>query len=302
MNLRHRLRINFIYIILRIAIVILYVLPIKAAVYLGGRIGVMLFYLLRKYRFLTIENLNIAFSGEKSSQEIFDIAKSVFENLGKNAAEVANLAKINKFNIDRFVDAYGIEKIDHALGDKKGVIALCCHLGNWELQAAYFGIKGYPSNAIIRPLRDERFDRLINSLRRSKNINVIPRSQSFRKILSVLKDNQILGILPDQDIDSVDGVFVDFFGRKAYTPTGPVVLAMASGSPIIPVYNVRQPDGRHKLVVDDPVILEITGDREKDIVVNTQKWSTRVEKYIRENPTQWVWMHKRWKTQKAHAE
>jgi len=294
--MKHRLRRRYIYIIARIIAAFLYLLPIRIAVFLGGRLGTLLFFLLRQHKLETINNLNIAFGQEKSQGEIFNIAKGVFENIGKNTAEFASFAKINKNNIDRFVDVYGIEKMENALKEKKGVIALSCHLGNWELLAAYFGLKGYPTNVVARPLRDQRLDRLINSLRHSKNINVISRGSSFKKILSALKENEIVGILPDQDINSIDGVFVDFFGRKAYTPTGPVLLAMASRSPMLPVFCIRQ-NGKHKLFVDDPITLEITGDKDRDIFVNTQRWSGRIEGYIRNNPSQWVWMHKRWKTQ-----
>src|SRR3989338_4780614 len=292
--MKHRLRRRFIYILARVLAAALFLLPIRPAVFLGGRLGILLFFLLGRHRLQAIENLKLAFGSAKSDKEIFNIAKAVFANLGKGAAEFINLPKINSSNIDRFVKAYGIENIDRALKSKKGVIGLVSHFGNWELIAAYFGLKGYPSNAIVRPLRYEKYDQLVNSLRRSKNINILSRECSFRKIVSVLKSNQLVGILPDQDIDSIDGVFVDFFGRMAYTPTGPVLLAMASGSVILPIFCIRE-NGHHKLVVEDPVELEITGDREKDVLVNTQKWTAIAEQYIRRYPEQWVWMHRGWK-------
>lgn len=285
-----------IYISVRIAAFFLLILPVKIAVFLGAKAGILYFYLSAKNRQQVIENLNLAYGRQKTEAEIFEIAKKVFVNLGKNAAEFVSLPKINKSNIDRFIKVYGLEKIDKVLQAKKGAIILSCHLGNWELSAAYFGLKGYPSNAIVRPLRYERFDRLVNSLRVSKGVNVLGRDNSFKKIVSLLKSNQIVGILPDQDIDSIDGVFVNFFNKPAYTPIGLVLLAMASGSPIMPIFCVRQ-NGAHKLIVEDPIELELTGNKEKDIFVNTQKWTDLVEKYIRQYPEQWVWIHKRWKTQ-----
>jgi len=274
----------------------LFLLPISLAVFLGGRAGILLFYILPKHRKQTIENLRLAFRQKKTEVQIFNIAKRVFENLGKNAAEFASLPKINKNNIDRFVKVSGIEKIDKALADKKGLIVLSCHLGNWELSAVYFALKGYPSNAIVRPLRYKRFDRLVNAMRSSKGLKLIPRDNSFKKLISLLKLNEIVGILPDQDIDSIDGVFVRFFGKDAYTPKGPVLLSLVGSAPIIPLFCIRE-NGMHHLIIEDPVKLEITGDREKDVLVNTQKWTDIVEKYIRQYPEQWVWMHKRWKTQ-----
>ncbi|MDD5436688.1 MAG: lysophospholipid acyltransferase family protein, partial [Candidatus Omnitrophica bacterium] len=96
---------------------------------------------------------------------------------------------------------------------------------------------------------------------------------------------------------SVDGVFVDFFGRQAYTPTGPVVLARASGAVLLPVFIIRE-GRRHTISIEEPVELVDTGNKEADLISNTQKWSNVVESYVRRYPDQWVWMHRRWKTKK----
>lgn len=294
--MKRKFRRRLVYAAARILAAAFFLMPIRLAVFLGGWLGWLFFYLSPRLRHQALENLKSALGNEKSSQERAHIAKGVFENLGKNAAEFINFPKINKRNIDRFISVEGIEKIDRALESKTGIIALSCHLGNWELSAAYFGLKGYPTNAIVRPLRYEKYDRLVNSVRRSKNINIISREHSFKKIVSILKDNQVIGILPDQDIDSIDGVFVDFFGRKAYTATGPVLLAMASKAPIFMMFCIRQ-NARHRMIIEGPIDLEITGDKERDVLVNTQKWSALAEKYIRQYPEQWIWFHKRWKTQ-----
>ena len=297
---RNFLKKGLVYLLARAAAAFLFLLPVEIGVFLGGCLGSLAFFLLPKHRLQTLNNLRYAFGAQKSEKEIYKIAKEVFRNLGKSAAEFVNFPKITSSNIDSYIVARGIEKIDSALKEKKGAIMLGCHLGNWELEGAYFGLKGYPINVIVRPSRYEKFDNLINSARRSKNVNIIPREHSFKKVISVLKANQLVGILPDQDIDSIDGVFVDFFAKKAYTPTGPVLLAIASGSPVFPVFCIRQ-NGTHRLIIEDPIDLEITGDREKDVLINTQKWSAIIERYIREYPGQWVWMHRRWKTQQKQV-
>jgi KDO2-lipid IV(A) lauroyltransferase len=145
-------------------------------------------------------------------------------------------------------------------------------------------------------MRFSKYTDWVNDLRSKKNIKVILRQNSFKELLSILTSNQLLGILPDQDVDSVEGVFVDFFGQKAYTPVGPVSLALASGAALITCYIYRD-NNHHQIVIDDPIELTISGDKQRDLVVNTEKWQKRIESYIRLYPEQWVWMHKRWKTQ-----
>jgi KDO2-lipid IV(A) lauroyltransferase len=117
-------------------------------------------------------------------------------------------------------------------------------------------------------------------------------------MLRILKNNELLGILPDQDTDKVDGIFVDFLGQQAYTPTGPVSLALATGASIVPCFIVRK-KSKHYLYIEKPLELEVTGNKEADIRINTEKWSYIFEKYIREYPDQWVWMHKRWNTKNS---
>jgi len=293
--MKYKFRRRFLYTLLRFITTILYPIPLAIMRPVGKWLGALGFCLAGKHRRQTIANLKQAF-GKKTSAEIRAIARGVFENIGQTFAELINFPKINAKNIDRYVKAYGMGKVDEALLKGKGVIGLTAHLGNWELLAAHLALKGYPVSTIARPLRYHKYDELINNLRRSKGLNVILRGNAFKRALKALKENHILGILPDQDIDSIDGVFVEFFGKKAYTSIGPVALAMASGAVLLPIYIVRE-GRKHKTYVDDPIELELTGDRQKDYITNTAKWTKVLENYIRRYPAQWVWMHRRWKTQ-----
>jgi KDO2-lipid IV(A) lauroyltransferase len=155
---------------------------------------------------------------------------------------------------------------------------------------------GYSSNVIARPIYYEKYEEWISSLRKGMGVNVIYRTDSPKKLLYRLKENELVGIMPDQDIDSVEGVFVDFFGKKAYTPSAPVKIAMASGTPIIPMFIVRN-GRRHTIFVEEPIRVQKSEDKEEDVLRYTQQWSDVVESYVRRYPEQWVWMHKRWKTQ-----
>ena len=123
----------------------------------------------------------------------------------------------------------------------------------------------------------------------------------LRKSIDVLKSNGVLGIVPDQDVDSVDGVFVDFFGKRTYTPAGPVIMALLTAAPVVQSFVVRK-NGKLHLYIEGPFYFNKTHDRKADIVRYTQEWSKTLERYIRKYPSNWVWMHKRWKTQpKANA-
>lgn len=295
--MKHKIRNEIIFLFLKAFSFLILLLPLWLAIKVGSVLGYLAYLILPKYRRIALENLKLAFK-EKKEAELRRICRSVFENLGKNLIELLSFSKINNKNIDSLVSISGLEKIDTLLKNGKGAVVISGHLGNWELLPAYFGLKGYPSNVIARRMRFSKYTDWVNNLRANKNVKVVLRQNSFKELLTILISNQLLGILPDQDVDSIDGVFVDFFGQKAYTPVGPVVLALASGAALITCYIYREKN-HHYIVVDNPVELSKSGDKEKDLLINTEKWQKRIESYIRLHPEQWVWMHRRWKTKNA---
>lgn len=270
-------------------------IPLRVGLKIASLFGDAAFLVLAKYRNKAIDNLKNSFP-EKTDKEIRIIAREVFRNLCKNAFELVNFPRINEKNLSDFVDIKNLDIIDQALAKGKGALVITGHFGNWELLALAIRLKGYPGAVIGRRIYFHKYDEYLNDLRRAGDVNIIYRDDSPKKILKMLKENKVIGILADQDVDSVDGVFVDFFGRKAYTPAGPAILARASGAPLIPAFIIRGNGLRHALVIEKPLELVDTGDKEKDTVTNTEMWSRTVESYIKMYPEQWVWMHERWKT------
>lgn len=296
--MKFKLRRYYLYYLGRAIAFIFTVIPLKMGLSAAAALGTLAFYGLPQYRRLTVDNLKSVFGNEKTDDELEEIAKGVFQNLGKNAVELVNLPKFNKQRMDRFVRFRNRERLDKAYEKGKGVIVLTAHFGSWELMAAALRENNCPGVTIGRRIYFKKYDEFLNSLRKSRDVEVIYRDESPRKMLKTLKRNWVVGIVADQDVDSVDGVFVNFFGRPAHTPTGPVALAKASGAVLLPVFIIREGDW-HTIAIEEPIELTDTGNKEADLIYNTQKWSNVVELYIRKYPEQWVWMHKRWKTKKT---
>ncbi len=286
----------YFYYLLKVAIFMGSLMPLRVSQAIAGFIGHLGSAILPKYRRMAVENLRAALGIGRVDAE--RIAGDVFANLAKNGAEWIKLSVIDPSDLGKIVtEAEGLQNIDEALKAGKGVIVLAFHFGNWELTGMYLRYRGYPGQTIVRRIYFHKYDKLVNSLRKRFDVHVIYRDESPKKMLKVLRDNGIMGIVPDQDIDSIDGVFVDFFGRPAYTPTAPIKLAMVSGAKVVPVFVVRKKDGTHKLVADK--IIEVPAEDRSDEAVRryTQAWTNVLEKYVRQYPEQWVWLHRRWKTQ-----
>jgi Kdo2-lipid IVA lauroyltransferase/acyltransferase len=290
---KYKFRRRILYILLQITSKIFLFIPYCVSMWIGAFFGNMAYIFLTRYRNLTRQNLEFAFKGSIAKNRIDEISRRVFINLGISIAEVFSVSRI-KEHIDKIIEFKDIEKFDNILAKGKGIISLSAHLGNWELMPMYFAGKGYPSNIIARPIYYEKYNEWASFLRSSMGVNVIYRTESPKKMIKILKDKQILGMAADQDIDSIDGVFVDFFAEKAYTPSSPVKLANVAGVPIVPMFIVRK-GNKHSIYIEDPIYIENNSVQDW-VVFYTQKWSNIVESYIRKYPEQWVWMHKRWKT------
>jgi KDO2-lipid IV(A) lauroyltransferase len=287
----------FLYLFLRLGHLIIVLLPVRLAIFFGSFFGSLAFDITERYRNLTIENLSTVFADEKDPSEINQIARDVFRNLGMTAAECLSLTKLSGRDILRFIISPSFVILEDALSQGKGCIVIGNHFGNWEIAPAFGAPRGHKVAVIARRIYYHKYNELLVSLRRSKGVETIYRDDKdvLKKSLGVLKSNGILGIVPDQDVDSVDGVFVNFFGRPAYTPSGPVLMAMLSGAPVVQSFVVRK-DGKLHLYIEGPIYINKTKERKAAVQKYTQEWSDRLEKYIREYPSQWVWMHKRWKT------
>lgn len=292
--MKYRFRRRLLYTLLLFLDGIFVLIPYNLALDVGKLFGCLTYILLGKYRRLTKEHLRLAFGSSKSEKDISRIARSVFINLGMGFVEILSLPK-TRSRLDSIIDAKGVDNLDRALEEGKGIVVITGHLGNWELLPVYFAYKGYPCNVVARPIYYEKYNEWILFLRKSMGVNVILRTDSAKRLLGLLKKNELVGITPDQDIDSIEGVFVDFFGKKAYTPVAPVRIALAAGAPIVPMFIVRNKK-RHTIVVEEPIRVENGQDKEDTVSSYTQKWSNLVEYYIRRYPEQWVWMHRRWKT------
>ncbi len=287
----------FLYVAARFFAALICFLPRSIAQKLAAWGGEAAFLVVSRQRNKTLKNLRTAFGGTKSSAEIEKIARGVFRNFAQTAVEVLQFPKLTRAKIAELVDlGSAVEVYRNLLAEGHGLISITAHLGNWELLAGTFGLMGFQGAVIARQIYYEPYNRWVVGLRSAIHVPTIYRDRASRDILKVLGQNQIIGMLPDQDIEGLKGIFVDFFGRLAYTPVAPVRLALQLGTPILPNFLVRLPDGRYKVVLGEAIRPDSGMDRGEAVFALTSRWMQSFEKVIRQYPEQWAWMHDRWKT------
>jgi KDO2-lipid IV(A) lauroyltransferase len=269
-------------------------LPRKTALPFFGHLGLTVFWVLGKARRRTVGNLSRAFGWSAKDPRLLRTARTVFVNAGKNLADLILLPRLNGSNVEQVIRIRGQHYLDEAAAQGRGVIAITGHIGNWELLAAGWALRGYPVWVVARQVYDPRLDRILNDIRENAGVRGISRDSDIRQMIRVLRRGELLGVLMDQDT-RVRGAFVPFFGRPAHTPVGPVLLAMKTKASIVPMAIHRQRDDTHLITVRPNIKMQYTGNKEKDIRQNTWACTRILEQFIRQDPAQWVWMHDRWR-------
>jgi KDO2-lipid IV(A) lauroyltransferase len=275
------------------------VLPRGAARAAAAFYATVLYAFTPKLRKTAEINLRIAFP-EWSEKKRGEVIRGMVKNLGWMAAEFARLPQYSKENIEEVVVLDGHENFLEAQRHGKGVLVLTGHIGAWELSSFAHALYGYPMHYMARPLDNPRIDALVNRYRCLAGNKPIFKNESARTVLKILKEGGTIGILADQNTLPLEGVFVDFFGKKACTTAGIARVALHTNAAVVPGYAVW--DGaikKYRLRFEPALELVRTGDAERDILENTQRFASVIEGIIRQYPEQWVWVHGRWKMRPA---
>jgi KDO2-lipid IV(A) lauroyltransferase len=271
-------------------------LPAGPRLEVGALLGSLAYRLAGRERRRAIEHLERAFGGEKEPQELRRIARESFRNLGRSAAEICGLWRApSSAVLDLVEPGDAPARADALLAGGRGLVVVTAHLDNWELLGAFSAQAGYPLTAVARRIYFEKYDRLAMEMRRKFGLDIIYQDESPRKLLRALRDGRMLALLADQDIRRVDGLFVPFLGKPAYTPTGPVSLALSGNVPLVLIHTVRNEGGKHSLFMSEPIEFD-RSDKARALLEGTRAWTALLEQSIRRWPEQWVWMHRRWRT------
>ncbi|MEQ8423881.1 MAG: lysophospholipid acyltransferase family protein, partial [Cyclobacteriaceae bacterium] len=270
--------------------------PRRIWLWFCGILGRIAYSFATETRELIIFHLGLAYSKEKTLREILALSKETFKMLGKNAGDVMRARSVKTMeDLNKFLVTHGIENFEQATAKGKGVIFLTCHLGAFDIQITNMSLRGLKPNIIGTPLKDERLNDLLFNYRNAYGAIAVERGKETLRLIKALKTGGSVAILIDQDTN-VKSRFVNFFGMQAATPVGATILAMKTGAAVVPTYIYLGDDHKQHMHILPEIPLVLTGDEEKDMVVNTQTFTSFIEEQVRAHPAQWVWMHERWKT------
>jgi KDO2-lipid IV(A) lauroyltransferase len=272
------------------------VLPRTIALKAGDLLGVLAFYLWRSRRKIAIENIDKAVKagGLKIDAPPARVARQSFMNLGRSLVDIIKVYFGLGREIIDSIEVTGFENYLDAKAKGKGILFITGHCGNWEMTALGFGARVEPLAVIARVQNNLYLHRLVERARARYGNRIIYKQGALMAIVSELRQNKGIGILMDQAVLPEEGFIIDFLGRPAWTMKGPALIARKMGAAVLPAF-IHREGSKYIGIFYPPVILSQEKDTEKALIEDTKKFSSYIENFIREYPTEWLWIHRRWK-------
>ena len=287
------------YLLIVVVVRVLAALPRTVARGLGALAGRFAFGVLQRLRDVGARNLAIAYP-TSTDLERASLLREVYRNLGRHFVEFCQMGGYSKGLASSLIEYDGLEHYLAARERGCGVLVLTGHLGAWELSSFYHSLMGYPMGMVIRRLDNPLVDAFVNGVRCMHGNRVIHKDDFARGLISSMRAGETVGILMDTNMTPPQGVFVPFFGVEACTASGLARVALKTDAAVLPGFLLWDA-GKNKYVLRFGERLELvrTGEADADVLANTAVFTAVIERYVRANPEQWLWMHRRWKTRPA---
>jgi KDO2-lipid IV(A) lauroyltransferase len=290
------LRMRVEYILSRILVGILGMLPWCGSMAAGRFLGFLAYYALGHLRHVGQRNLEIAFP-EKSPVERRRILRGCFDSLGRLLGLFSHFPRCAPEDLCKLIeyDKAGEARFIEARNRGKGMLLITAHLGAWELLPLYYSAIGYPFSFLVRPLENPLIDRWVHSVRTRFGNKALDKKAAGLSCLRLLKNGGTLGILPDLNSLPQEGIFVPFFGKLGCTTLAVAAFALPTNATIFSVFAPWDPVRKKFVFVAGPDLeLVRTGDWDRDLAINTARMASMFEEVIRAYPDQWLWIHDRW--------
>ncbi|MBL8026408.1 MAG: lysophospholipid acyltransferase family protein [Fibrobacteres bacterium] len=288
---KKKLKNDLIYIFIRLLVFNVRLMPRQLSLFTARLLSKILWILFRKEREKTLRNLQSVF-GTSISPDL--TGRKVFSNIAENLVDAILLQKRLKNNPEEAMQIEGLDYAKEALAKGKGIIFLTAHTGCFEMLSPRFAQIGFPLTVMGAKIYDPRLNSIIIDNRKSFNVGYIERGDDIRALVRLLRNGGCFGVLCDLDTRA-ESRFVPFFGTPAKTISGPFRLALKTGSAPLPIFAIRNSDGSQTAKVYPPLIPE--GATEEDKIHSMMSSYNKIlEDLIKRDPSQWIWMHERWKS------
>ena len=257
----------------------------------GRRFGGLYGRLDRRRRQLVVDNLERAFPAW-TLEERTSVAGACFRAYGAMFFDLVSAGRFDERDLESRFAVRGWEHLEEAERAGKGLFILTGHFGTWQLAAYYAGWRLGSLHLLARPLNNPLVEAEARGLRERWGNRQLAKRGGAHRMLNVVRRGGRVALLIDQRVRPPDGVLVPFLGRPAWTPNALAMLSLHSGAPVVPAYCVLEGDEGYRLEVERPIWPDGKGEAAETAFLD--RLQAPIERWVRESPALWMWMHRRW--------
>ena len=273
--------------------------PRSLFIRLGRALGALVAALDSKHVEIARGNLRQSFP-DWTEERVDRTARGVWVHFGGVMFDLVRILSKGPQTIEPLVTVEGGENAERAHASPNGVVLITGHFGNWEAHGIVHARRFGSIGVVVRPLDNPTLDKAMKALRESAGNEVIDKEHAMIRSMRRLKAAQGVAFVVDQNVQEKEGIFVDFFGRPACTTPFAARLAIRTGAMVLPCRCVMTPDLRYRVIYDPPIDPRDYAPDDAGIAALTQQIMRVTETWIRQDPDQWLWMHRRWHTKESH--
>jgi KDO2-lipid IV(A) lauroyltransferase len=286
-----------VYLVVRLIVGVIQALSYEAACTLAGGLAWLIYHLNARHRNVALDNLRHAFPGRFTEAELDRLVRAVYLHFCTLLMDIIHIPrKLHPNNWRQHVELDQGRWVDLLMGDR-ALLLVTGHLGNWEVGGYVLGLLGFTTHAIARPLDNRFLDDYLRSFRERTGQKLLAKHGDFAPMQALLEGRGVLATLGDQDAGQ-RGLYVDFFGRPASTHKAMALLGLQYRVPLVVLGVVRLPGAmRYRIIIEDVIEPAEYEGRPDAVRAITQRLTTGLERLVRQAPTQYFWLHRRWKHQ-----
>jgi KDO2-lipid IV(A) lauroyltransferase len=276
--------------------------PMKLPASIVGR---FVYQFLPYRRGVIVENIKRAYGARVSAAQVEQLAKAHYTHLAKLLGELISFRFMSLKARAQRVRVDGVPELTQAFFAEKGIIVLTGHFGNFEVSTVS-GIEHFPQvkgriHFLRRPIKPKWLSDFLTKRFNQAGFGVIGRRGSLDEIVTILEKGDAIVFPFDKYARRPEGIDIPFFDVPAGTHKSMAVIAMATGSPVMPAASWHEPDNTHVLKFWPPLTPIEHDDVGQEIRLNTAQYNEALEKLVLAHPEQWWWVHRRWKNQRPVA-
>jgi KDO2-lipid IV(A) lauroyltransferase len=290
-----------VYLALRILVVFLYLFDVETNLNTACFLGRLLWKYYHRGRKRALDNLRASYP-EKDEQWIGEIGRRSFEHIVMLAVDVLFTPRlVKRYNWRNYSRYKNVERTKWLMQEGRGLLIVGAHYSNFEIVGYLMGLFGFNVYSIARPLDNKFINNYLYEVRRRMGQKIIDKKGAAKLMGKAASTGATLCFIADQDAGK-KGIFVDFFGRKASTYKSIGLIAITNNIPIVVGYSRRIGNRFYfEMGVERIIFPDEWADKDDPLEWITTEYTEAIENFVREDPSQYWWLHRRWKHQPKAA-